>query len=846
MKSEGALGALARSLKTPAAKYLFGLFTVCLAFVLREALSLALGPDFPEYLMFYPTVMIVALLTGFWPALFSIATTAGIIVALWEIPFHGQLPALRTSNLVSLGLFIGVCVFLSLIAELYRRNREKAAAYDKEQALRESQAALRQQADLLKLSFDAIIVWRLKGEIESWNRGAEELYGFSESEALDRNIRNLLRTSYPSSWTEFEGILRQRRHWEGELRHLTKKGNEVVVFSRLQIGCGSNGEEKILEIDRDITEQKRAQNDLQQAHDELEDKVQKRTSELQKANRMLLMVSRCDEALVQASDERDLTAVISQIIHDEGQYPLVWVGLFENRNSGPLRCVASAGDKNGLQVERLDAAFLEVLAAEAVRSEVPVVRPCPLGGVASEGTLSERGSMAIAAFPLLGMGGSAFGALVICSDKPAEFDSSQINILKELADDLAFGIASLDARQERDQAQRALELKAVQLRALAGEIVRTEERERQRIAQVIHDNLQQQLTATLYGLTSLISTPSKAKREKELKVLSEQLRECINISHSLSSEISHPAFSEANLAAAIKWLLAWMKEKYGLEVELQVAGSAHLVPGETRILLLQAVRELLFNVVKHSGVKKAIVRLDQGLEGRVTITVTDEGVGFDTLKLSGGGRGSGGIGLLSLRERLALAGGGMEATSSPGHGSRFAIWASILQPDVETVAVAVTEIPNAENALSKHEVYQHALFSTPEGEGATIRILLVDDHVVVRKGIGLQLRQQPDMEIVGEASDAETGIELTRVLRPDIVTMDVNMPGMGGIKAVGILHTELPEMPVIGLSMFDEPMQAKAMLDAGAVEYVSKSAGVDILIAAIRSHAKKKASPVAS
>ena len=281
-----------------------------------------------------------------------------------------------------------------------------------------------------------------------------------------------------------------------------------------------------------------------------------------------------------------------------------------------------------------------------------------------------------------------------------------------------------------------------------------------------------------------------------------------------------------------------MKEKYGLEVELQVAGSARLVPGQTRILLLQAVRELLFNVVKHSGVKKAIVRLDQGQEGRVTITVSDEGTGFDTAKISGGGRGSGGIGLLSLRERLALAGGGMDATSSAGNGSRFAIWASTLQPDVETVAV--TKVPNAENTLARHEVNKNALFSAPEGDGAAIRILLVDDHAVVRRRIGLQLRQQPDMKIVGEASNGETGIELTRVLKPDIVTMDVNMPGMSGIKAVGILHAELPEMPVIGLSMFDEPMQAKAMLDAGAVEYVSKSAGIDALIAAIRTHANKK------
>ncbi|HET6485457.1 MAG TPA: response regulator [Spirochaetia bacterium] len=819
----------AGTLKKQLVRYLFGVCAVGVAFGVREALSLAVGPDFPEYLVFYPTVMIVALVTGLWPALFAIATTAGMIVAFWAIPLRGRLLPLTTSNFVSLALFVGVCAFLSLVAELYRRNREKAAAYDKEEALRESHAVLRQQADLLKLSFDAIIVWRTRGGIESWNRGAEELYGFSEQEALGRDIRDLLRTRYPTAWTEFEGVLRGRRYWEGELNHVTKGGDEVVVFSRLHIGSGPDEGERVLEIDRDITEQKRVQQELQRAHDELEDKVQRRTSELRKTNRMLRMVSRCDEALVQATDEGDLTAVISQIIHDEGGYPLAWVGISETRDESRLRCAASAGDHD---LGGFDPPAVEGPALEAVRSGAAVISA---GEVAREGSVSPRRPMAVAAFPLLDLGGAAFGALVICSDRPAEFDSTQVSLLKELADDLAFGLTSLDARKERDEAERALELKAAQLRALAGEIVRTEQRERQRIAQLIHDNLQQLLAATLYGLASL-STRSRVRREEELKALREQLRDCITISRSLSSEISHPAFSEPDLVAALEWLVTWTRDKHGLEVHLEPGRAVGAVPGETRIMLLQAARELLFNVVKHANVKSAWVRLDQDPQGLVKITVRDEGVGFDTASLVGVGRGPGGIGLFSVRERLALAGGGLEVTSSPGNGTRVTIWAPAAQPDGGRAA-AMDAPPSS--GIAPRSAPPRAPLVRPPGEGAAIRILLVDDHVVVRKGIGLQLAQQQDMQVVGEASDGETGIQLARELKPDIVTMDVNMPGMGGIRAVGVLHAELPELPVIGLSMIDEPTQTKAILDSGAVGYVCKSAGAETLIAAIRAHARR-------
>src|SRR5208337_3201346 len=114
--------------------------------------------------------------------------------------------------------------------------------------------------------------------------------------------------------------------------------------------------------------------------------------------------------------------------------------------------------------------------------------------------------------------------------------------------------ASVRARAERDQAQRALELKATQLQTLAGEIVRTEQRERQRIAQLLHDQIQQLLVAALYGLEGLSEPRPVTEYRESAKEMSALIRECITVSRSLASELSHPAFSEPDLCTALGWL----------------------------------------------------------------------------------------------------------------------------------------------------------------------------------------------------------------------------------------------------------------------------------------------------
>jgi DNA-binding NarL/FixJ family response regulator len=122
-----------------------------------------------------------------------------------------------------------------------------------------------------------------------------------------------------------------------------------------------------------------------------------------------------------------------------------------------------------------------------------------------------------------------------------------------------------------------------------------------------------------------------------------------------------------------------------------------------------------------------------------------------------------------------------------------------------------------------------------------LRVLLVDDHALVRHTLALLLRQEPDVEVVGEAANGLHGLDLTRQLRPDVVLMDIRMPELDGIQATRAIHATFPDTDVIGLSMSDKIEQAQPMLDAGAAGYVCKSDAPEVLLAAIR--ACRRAAP---
>ena len=109
----------------------------------------------------------------------------------------------------------------------------------------------------------------------------------------------------------------------------------------------------------------------------------------------------------------------------------------------------------------------------------------------------------------------------------------------------------------------------------------------------------------------------------------------------------------------------------------------------------------------------------------------------------------------------------------------------------------------------------------------------MDDHTVVRQGISALLSFHSDIEVVGEAGDGQEAVEKARQLLPDVILMDINMPGMDGIQATRIIRSEFPYVRIIGLSMHDKEDQADQMIQAGASAYCTKDGSTDELLSAI-------------
>lgn len=114
-----------------------------------------------------------------------------------------------------------------------------------------------------------------------------------------------------------------------------------------------------------------------------------------------------------------------------------------------------------------------------------------------------------------------------------------------------------------------------------------------------------------------------------------------------------------------------------------------------------------------------------------------------------------------------------------------------------------------------------------------IRVLLVDDHIVMRRALSLYITNCTDLSIVGEASDGEAAVSLARKLKPHVILMDYSMPKMNGLEATRIIHSEHPQICIIGLSMYQESEIKSAMLKAGAANYCTKSGDIDHLISVL-------------
>lgn len=382
-----------------------------------------------------------------------------------------------------------------------------------------------------------------------------------------------------------------------------------------------------------------------------------------------------------------------------------------------------------------------------------------------------------------------------------------------------------ESLEKRVRERTALaEERADQLHRLAADLTQAEQSERRRLAQVLHDHLQQYLYATKLRLERVIKYGDHDSAQREnLEHVDEMLSEMLRITRTLTIDLRPPVLADRGLGAALKWLARQMLRDYGLRVELSLDEEIHLNSEDLSLFLLQATREILFNVVKHAQVDQARLEMRRE-ESDAVITINDRGRGFDpTSVCESVNSGSGpGIGLFNLHQRLNLLGGELAIDSRPGGGTQVMLRAPLH---------AVSNVDPIQGMLKQT---QSATLDDTHTMRQRLRIMLVDDHSIVREGLANLLTEEPDLELVGEAADGVQAIEMARQLNPDVIIMDISMPRLNGIEATRRIKHNQPFIRIIGLSMHEQADMALAMSEAGAEGYISKDAPSSMLLQAIR------------
>jgi PAS domain S-box-containing protein len=367
---------------------------------------------------------------------------------------------------------------------------------------------------------------------------------------------------------------------------------------------------------------------------------------------------------------------------------------------------------------------------------------------------------------------------------------------------------------ERQRAISELNRRAKQLQKLSLELSQAEDRERHRLAEILHDDLQQVLVAAKFHLALLGNLPQESSSRMIIAEIEHMISDAIQKSRNLSHELSPAVLHRNDFSEIAAWLANQVYLTHGLEVAIKSPRTILVRSEPLRVFLFRSTQELLFNVVKHARVNHATIRIRE-IRNCVCISVVDQGRGFDPDELSE----SEGFGLFSIRERVQLLGGHMRIKSTRGKGSI----STIIIPNAEpaTGGFAQTAFPTDAQAAGKNR----------------LRVLIADDHEIVREGLASLLSEQKDMEVVAQAGNGREAVNLAGELRPDVVVMDASMPLMNGDEATRQIKTYLPETRVVVLSMFEQEEMVQRMYRAGVEGYVSKTAPPDELLAAIRSQA---------
>jgi PAS domain S-box-containing protein len=670
-----------------------------------------------------------------------------------ELPIDDSAAPIKDSD----GRILGVVLVFRDVSERYKAAR---------------------QAALLSLivasSDDAILSKDLTGTITSWNRGAERIFGYTAEEMIGSSILRIIPLERQAEEAAILSKLRRGERVEHYETVRRKKDGRLCDIS-LTVSPLLDEDGNIIgasKIARDITEQKRAQRALHESEE-----------------RWKVTLESIGDAVVATDAAAVVTFANAAAVQLLGRPSTEIIGR-------PLAEVFTIVNEETRQTvdNPVDRVIREGLVVGLANHTV-LLRPD-----GSEAPIDDS------AAPIRDREEQLIGVVLVFRD-----------ITEKKQSELQLQRWSVELEARVRERTRELVSSQDRLRALASQLNLTEQRERRRLAANLHDSLAQLLALARMKLGHAAQRVNEdvAKASSSLTETDDLLQQCLQYTRTLMAQLSPSVLHDLGLVPALHWLAEKMGQQ-GLKVDVQVLTEEQPHFSETQAdLLFQAVRELLTNVVRHSGIPKAVVSVDRQDSNTWLITVKDGGVGFDISTVHHTVSGEH-FGLFSIQERMEAMSGWCRIDSTPGRGTKVELGLHVSPRNVtptSSVSAAVTRIPEAKKPTQR----------------SRWRVLLVDDHAMVRQGLRSILETYPDLEVIAEAADGLEAVEHAARHQPDVVVMDINLPKMNGIDATRRIKRDAPNTLVIGLSVQYSSQTFRAVLEAGGASLLSKEQATEDL-----------------
>ena len=371
------------------------------------------------------------------------------------------------------------------------------------------------------------------------------------------------------------------------------------------------------------------------------------------------------------------------------------------------------------------------------------------------------------------------------------------------------------------ETNEALRVSELSLRQLSARLLKLQDEERRRIARDLHDTTGQKiavLSMTLDRLAKLVDTrkadvkDALAESRDVVGKIGEEIR-------TLSYLLHPPLLDECGLASAVLWYAEGFKKRSGIHLSVSIDEELVRLTTDAETALFRVLQESLTNVHRYSGSPSAEIRIFQSAS-KVHLEIVDHGKGVKagTERPAFAGAPTLGVGIPGMRERIRQLGGQLEVEFS-NEGTR--VYASLPTEAFTEESGPFRDKENFQVSGRQRPVVRR-------------RILIADDHEVMRRGVRGLVESQEEWSVCGEAIEGNEAISKTRELHPDLLILDVSMPGVSGIEAALQILKDDPNMKILFFTMYDSPQMMREISNVGAWGYVAKARAGNDLVDAVR------------